>query len=94
MVVERAEAGAERGAVARGSLAAIAATSSRCDTHDWSDDPSQLIRCMREALDRADASPADVAVVFASANSSRRLDQQRPGLSKRSSGRAVFPSWP
>ena len=75
MVVERAETAAARGAVARGSLAAITATSSRCDIHDWSDDPSQLIRCMREALDRAGASPADVAVVFASANSSRQLDR-------------------
>jgi 3-oxoacyl-[acyl-carrier-protein] synthase II len=75
MVLERADSARERGVQAHGSLAGIGASSSRCDTHGWSDDPSQLIRCMREALARADASPADVAVVFASANSSRQLDR-------------------
>jgi 3-oxoacyl-(acyl-carrier-protein) synthase len=75
MVMETAESAAERGAVAHGSLAAIAATSSRCKTHDWSDDPSQLIRCMQEALAQAEATPADVAVVFASANSTHQLDR-------------------
>jgi len=75
MVLERADSARERGVQSRGSLGAIAATSSSCDTHGWTDDPTQLIRCMREAMERADAAPADVAVVFASANSSRQLDQ-------------------
>ena len=75
MVLERADSARERGVQARASLEAIAATSSPCDTHGWSDDPSQLIRCMREALDEADVAPADVAAVFASANSSRQLDR-------------------
>jgi 3-oxoacyl-(acyl-carrier-protein) synthase len=75
MILERADSARERGVQARASLGALAATSSRCHTHGWSDDPSQLVRCMREALDRADAAPTDVAVVFASANSTRQLDR-------------------
>jgi len=74
-VVEPRESADARGATPLGFLAGLAATSSSCGLHEWSDDPAQLIRCMREALDQARTRPRDVGVVFASANSSCGLDR-------------------
>ena len=48
-------------------------------------EPAQLTRCMREALDRAGIGPQDVAVVFASANSTQQLDRVEAAALTRSS---------
>jgi 3-oxoacyl-[acyl-carrier-protein] synthase II len=74
-VLETPRSAALRGVKPLAFLAGLGATSSSCGLHDWPTDPSQLIRCMRQALDRAGVTPAEVSVVFASANSSRRLDR-------------------
>jgi 3-oxoacyl-[acyl-carrier-protein] synthase II len=58
-----------------GSIAGTGATASRCRTNAWPDDPAQLVRCMRQALDAASVEPRDVAAVFAAANSTRQLDR-------------------
>ena len=75
VVLESADSAATRGARPLGHLAGVASTASPCGMHAWPDDPAELVRCMREALAQAAVRPDDVAVVFASANSSRRLDR-------------------
>jgi len=74
VVLEVPSSAAARGVEPLAFLGGFAATSSDCGMHDWPSDPSQLIRCMREALEHANVNPRDVAVVFASANSSIALD--------------------
>jgi 3-oxoacyl-[acyl-carrier-protein] synthase II len=75
MVLEPADSAAARGARLLGRLAGSASTSAPCGLHSWPVDPAELVRCMREALAQARVEPRDVAVVFASANSSRQLDR-------------------
>ncbi len=75
VVLEHVASAAARTAQPLASIAGLGATSSSCGLHEWPTDPAQLIRCMREALDQARVRPPDVAVVFASANSSRQLDR-------------------
>jgi 3-oxoacyl-[acyl-carrier-protein] synthase II len=75
LVLETAAAASARGVGWYGELLAAGATSSDCGLNEWSEDPADLARCMRSALDRAGMSPADVSVVFASANSTERLDR-------------------
>jgi 3-oxoacyl-[acyl-carrier-protein] synthase II len=75
LVLERAEAAAARGAARLGSVAGLAATASPCRLNEWPSNPAQMIRCMRDALAEAGVAPRDVSVVFASANSTRQLDQ-------------------
>jgi 3-oxoacyl-[acyl-carrier-protein] synthase II len=75
LVIEPVAVAAARGAVPMAGLAGWAATSTPCRLHEWPADPSQLVRCMREALERASIPANGVGVVFASANSSRQLDR-------------------
>jgi 3-oxoacyl-(acyl-carrier-protein) synthase len=58
-----------------GEVLGIGGTASPCRLNDWPADPSELARCMRMALDCARLSLNDVDVVFASANSTPRLDR-------------------
>jgi 3-oxoacyl-[acyl-carrier-protein] synthase II len=74
LVLESADSARARGARTLGYLIGSASTSSSCDLHAWPADPAELVRCMQEALAQAEIGPEDVAVVFASANSSRQLD--------------------
>jgi 3-oxoacyl-[acyl-carrier-protein] synthase II len=75
VVLETMSSALARNVTPLGVLAGLGATSSACGLHDWPTDPSQLIRCMRGALDEAGVRPQDVSVVFASANSSPQLDR-------------------
>jgi 3-oxoacyl-[acyl-carrier-protein] synthase II len=75
IVLESAASAAARGAPQLGRLAGSASTSAPCGLHSWPSDSAELVRCMQEALERAGVEPRDVAVVFASANSSRDLDR-------------------
>lgn len=75
VVLESAASAAARGAPLLGRLAGSASTSAPCGLHNWPSDPAELVRCMREAIADAGLEPRDVAVVFASANSSRDLDR-------------------
>jgi 3-oxoacyl-[acyl-carrier-protein] synthase II len=75
VVLESVESAVTRGARLMGRVSGTASTSAPCGLHSWPDDPEELVRCMREALEDAGVEPGDVAVVFASANSSRDLDR-------------------
>ncbi|HYN07095.1 MAG TPA: beta-ketoacyl synthase N-terminal-like domain-containing protein [Vicinamibacterales bacterium] len=75
IVLESAASVEARGVTPRGHLLGIGATAATCRLNDWPRQPAQLVRCMRDALDRANLEPRDVAVVFASANSTQALDR-------------------
>jgi 3-oxoacyl-[acyl-carrier-protein] synthase II len=75
VVLEPVAMAVARGATPLAVLAGVGASSSSCGLHEWPADPAQLVRCMREALAQAGAAAGDVAVVFASANSSVQLDR-------------------
>lgn len=75
IVLETLSSAGQRGVKPLAFLAGIGATSSSCGMHDWPAEPSQLIRCMRQALDQAGVAPTDVSIVLASANSSPQLDR-------------------
>lgn len=74
-VLESPESVLARGAGALGHVLGMGATAAPCRLNDWPREPAQLARCMRDALDRAQVEARDVAVVFASANSTAGLDR-------------------
>jgi 3-oxoacyl-[acyl-carrier-protein] synthase II len=64
-----------RGVPVLGELLGTGATGSTARINAWPEDPSDMVRAMRDALQMADLRPADVGVVFASANSNSVLDR-------------------
>jgi len=74
IVLETASSAARRGVAPYGEILGIGATSSDCRLNAWPTDPVGLVRGMQGALAEADLEPADVTVVFSTANSSRTLD--------------------
>ena len=79
MVLEPMATAEARGAAWYGELLGVGATASPCKLNDWPSDPSELARCMQMALDSAAVTAEDVSVVFASANSTPRLDRLEAG---------------
>jgi len=75
LLLEHATSAAARHARVYGFIAGIGTSSSRARLNHWPGDPSQLVRCMRQALASAGIEPADVVAVFASANSTVELDR-------------------
>ena len=75
LALERPPFAAARGASVLGWLRGVGATAARATLNAWPEDAGALARAMREALADAGAGPADVAVVFASANSTVALDR-------------------
>lgn len=57
-----------------GEILGVAASSARVPLNAWPNDPQPLARTMRQALDDGGVSPADIAVVYASANATGVLD--------------------
>jgi 3-oxoacyl-[acyl-carrier-protein] synthase II len=57
-----------------GRILGVAATSAAVPLNAWPDDPEPLARTMCLALDDAGVGPADVSVVYASANATTVLD--------------------
>ena len=91
VVLESSESAATRGATPLAHLAGSASTSALCGLHAWPSEPSELVRCMREALAQAGVSPDEVSVVFASANSSRQLDRVEAEALEEVFGRSGVP---
>ena len=75
VALERAAFAAARGARVLGWLRGVGATAAPAGLNAWPRDAGALARAMRDALGAAGASPADVAAVFASANSTVALDR-------------------
>jgi 3-oxoacyl-[acyl-carrier-protein] synthase II len=73
--VETASQARTRGAVPLAEIAGVGATASAAPMNEWPCESEGLERCMRDALDQAELDERDVAVVFASANSTRQLDR-------------------
>jgi 3-oxoacyl-[acyl-carrier-protein] synthase II len=63
-----------RGARVTGEIIGVGAASAAVSINRWPDRPEPLVRTMRLALDEAGLAPADVHVVYASANGSGILD--------------------
>ena len=75
LVLEPASSAAARGARAHGTIVSAAGTGSSVRLNDWPDDPRDLARCMRSALEAGGVSPEEVQFVLASANSTPDLDR-------------------
>ena len=68
LVLEPASGARTRGALALGEILGVGAASAVVPLNQWPDDPAPLVRAMRMALDDAQVSPAEIDVVYASAN--------------------------
>lgn len=75
LVLEQMASATARGIPWYGEVLGVASTASLCRLNDWPADSSQLARCMRAALESAEVPASDVDVVFASANSTVKLDR-------------------
>jgi len=75
LLLETLASAERRAARSHGQLVGIGATAGSCPLNAWPTDPGSLARCMRNAIASAERRPADVAVVFASANSTPVLDR-------------------
>jgi 3-oxoacyl-[acyl-carrier-protein] synthase II len=75
VVLENATSAARRGVAAYGEVLGVGCGGSACGLSAWPTEPSGIVRVMRAALADADVTPADVAVVFAAANSTPVLDR-------------------
>ena len=68
------ERGAASDARVRAEIVGVAQSSATTSLNAWPQEPSPLARSMRLALQDARLSPADVSVVYASANAAAGLD--------------------
>lgn len=75
LTLERPALAATRGVTPRGRLLGVGASAARCGLNAWPLDSAALARSVRAALADAGVQPSDVAVVFASANSTPALDR-------------------
>ena len=73
--LERGVGWRERGARSRAVIAGIGAAATTVPINAWPDRPEPLVRTMAMALEDAGLGPEDVAVVYASANATRALDE-------------------
>ena len=73
--LERGDAWRARGAHCHGEVLGVGAASAAVPLNTWPDRPDPIARTMRMALEDAGLEPADVDVVYASANASRALDE-------------------
>ncbi len=73
--LEQDSAWEARGATAHGEILGVGASSAAVALNEWPDAPAALVRTMRLALDDAGLGPADIDVVYASANATSALDR-------------------
>jgi 3-oxoacyl-[acyl-carrier-protein] synthase II len=75
MVLETAEFAARRGVRPYGEVLGVGSGASACALGAWPTDPAGIVSTMWAALADAGVEPADIDVVFASANSTSVLDR-------------------
>jgi 3-oxoacyl-[acyl-carrier-protein] synthase II len=75
MVLETPGPAARRGARPYGEVLGVGSGASSCALGAWPTEPSGIVTTMRAALADAGVGPADIDVVFASANSTSILDR-------------------
>jgi len=75
IVLETADSAARRGVTPYGELLGVGCGASACGLGAWPTEPAGIVNTMKAALADAGAQPADVDVVFASANSTPMLDR-------------------
>jgi 3-oxoacyl-(acyl-carrier-protein) synthase len=75
MVLETAESAARRRATPYGEVLGVGSGASVCALGGWPAEPSGIVSTMNAALADAGVEPADIDVVFASANSTSVLDR-------------------
>ena len=73
--LETDDAWTARGALRRGAILGIGATSAVVPINAWPDRAEPLLRTMRIALDEAGVRPKEVHVVYAAANATQVLDR-------------------
>jgi 3-oxoacyl-[acyl-carrier-protein] synthase II len=72
--LERGDGWRSRGAAALGEVLGVGAASAAVPLNMWPASPEPLVRTMRLAMEDAGVRPADVGVVYASANAAQTLD--------------------
>jgi 3-oxoacyl-[acyl-carrier-protein] synthase II len=72
--LEGADGWKARGAACYGEILGVGAASAAVPLNAWPDNPAPMVRTMRMALEEAAIEPAQVDVVYASANATRVLD--------------------
>lgn len=75
LLLESADACAARGRPPLAEILGTGASASSCAINAWPGEPDALVRAMRLALEDAGLTPADVDVVYASANGTVALDR-------------------
>jgi 3-oxoacyl-[acyl-carrier-protein] synthase II len=75
VVLETAASAGARGAPRHAQLRSVVGSAAPARLNDWPRDAAAVARGMRTALDRAGVSAAEVALVFAAANSTPALDR-------------------
>ncbi|MPZ17262.1 MAG: hypothetical protein GEV06_05035 [Luteitalea sp.] len=75
LLLEEAESARARGARVYGAVLGVGASSAVSGINAWPSDPRALARTMRLALEEAGVDPADIAAIYASANSTVVLDR-------------------
>ncbi len=75
LVLEQLTSATSRDVDWYGEIMGIGATASTAPLNQWPINSEQLTTCMRKALQVSGVSETDVGVVFASANSTQRLDR-------------------
>ena len=75
VVLETPSSAARRGVVPYGEILGIGAAASDCRLNAWPTERTGQVRAMQRALAEAGVAPAEVAAVFATANSTRVRDR-------------------
>jgi len=75
LVVESRSGAVTRGATPLAEVLAVECGGASPGINQWPSDPDAIARVMQRAIESAGLSPADIHVVYASANSSRALDR-------------------
>jgi 3-oxoacyl-[acyl-carrier-protein] synthase II len=75
LLLEDAASASARGVTGYGAIAGVGAGSAAVGINQWPDTPDAIVRTMQAAIADAHCTPADIDVVYASANATAMLDR-------------------